>query len=162
MSAGTGTAANFTHKLYFTELGNLFCIQKPMKVELLTLAGTGARSGRCWAHSRPSLPPFGAMVAPNFTGPDFIHAPSIPLCLQTLLRTVADFCFFTLLHSELVTIQKIPFLNTQDDCFSAFSISKRTYHILDHQVSGRKRNWVRRCRDWQHERIGAPYSSWYH
>lgn len=37
MWAGTGTKPNFTHKLYFTELRKFSCIQKRMKIELLTL-----------------------------------------------------------------------------------------------------------------------------
>lgn len=120
MWAGTGTEPNFTHKLYSSVLGNFSCTQKPIKAELLMLAGTGAGSGRCWAHPRPALSPAGATVTSKFTGSDLIQPPSVYLCLQTLPSTVLDFCPFTLVHVELVTLLKIPFLNTQTDCFQYF------------------------------------------
>lgn len=136
MWAETGTEPNFAHKLYFTELGNISFTQKPLKVELLTLAGTGAGSERCWAQLKPLLSSLGATAAPNFTGSDVIQASPISLCLPTL-----------------------PYRSW---LLSVYCISKATYHILDHQVSRRKCNRVRRCWDWQHECIGASYCSWYH
>lgn len=76
-----------------------------MKVELLALEEQDKELGDADHIQDHFCHQLGAMVAPNL---NFIQAPSI-LCLQTLLRTVSDFCLLILLHIKVLTIQTNPF-----------------------------------------------------
>lgn len=118
MWAGTGTKPNFTPKIYFTELGKFSCIQKPVRVELLTPEEQDKGLGDAdpiQDHFCHHLEPWWLQIS---TSHKLLPSCAFQHCWEQYHTSVFSFYYI------LKKYRKIPSLNTQADCFHSFMYLK--------------------------------------